>query len=181
MTNNQIVRSITHDMLIAETDGFRLKVQTGTSAQTSGSEFETTQTSTAATAPQVLRITAPEPVDITEMEMTVVLGGVSVQVFEASAGTAGGSFTAAPVQSTNLRNPKAPTFSAASGGTFTPSAPALRQMVVNGGTALAPLASVSQVNRKPLSLPAGTYYIVTGLLSGVASVTGQLVVTIVDL
>jgi hypothetical protein len=31
-----------------------------------------------------------------------------------------------------------------------------------------------------LSLPAGTYYIVTGLLAGVASLTAELIVTIVD-
>jgi hypothetical protein len=158
----------------------RLKVDVGSSSQASGDEFQTTQSSTAVASAPVLRITAPEPIDITEMEMTVVLGGVNVQVFQASAGTPGGTFTAAPIQSTNLRNVKAPSFSVASGGTFTPSAAALRQMVVNGGTAVAPLASVNRVNRRVLSLPAGTYYIVTGLLAGVASLTAELIVTIVD-
>ena len=158
----------------------RLKVDVGSSSQAAGDEFQTTQSSTAASSAPVLRITAPSPIDVTEMEMTVVLGGVNVQVFQASAGTPSGTFTAAPIQSTNLRNVKAPSFSVASGGTFTPSAAALRQMVVNGGTAVAPLASVNRVNRRVLSLPAGTYYIVTGLLAGVASLTAELIVTIVD-
>ena len=158
----------------------RLKVDVGSSSQAAGDEFQTTQSSTAASSAPVLRITAPSPIDITEMEMTVVLGGANVQVFQASAGTPGGTFTAAPIQSTNLRNVKVPSFSVASGGTFTPSAAALRQMVVNGGTAVAPLASVNRVNKRVLSLPAGTYYIVTGLLAGVASLTAELIVTIVD-
>lgn len=158
----------------------RLKVDVGSSSQAAGDEFQTTQSTTAVASAPVLRITAPSPIDVTEMEMTVVLGGVNVQVFQSSSGTPGGTFTAAPVQSTNLRNVKTPSFSVASGGTFTPSAAALRQMVVNGGTAVAPLASVNRVNKRVLSLPAGTYYIVTGLLAGVASLTAELIVTIVD-
>ena len=159
----------------------RLRVECGSTAQESGREFQTTQSPAAASSPQVLRIVAPISIDITSLELTAIVGGSSVQVFESSAGTPGGSFTAAPIKSTNLRNVKAPTFSAATGGTFVPSAAALRTMVANSGTAIAPLASVNRVNNKVLSLPAGTYYIVTGLLAGVAAFTGELIVTIVDI
>jgi hypothetical protein len=159
----------------------RLKVEDGSTAQASGSEFQTTQSPAAVTGPQVLRIVATEPIDITEMELTAIVGGSSVQVFEASAGVAGGTFTAAPIKSTNLRNPKMPSFTAATGGTFVPSAAALRSMVVNSGTAVAPLASVNRVNKRALSLTAGTYYIVTSLLAGVTAFTGELIITIVDL
>jgi hypothetical protein len=159
----------------------RLKVDSSSAAQASGSEFQTTQSPSAVSSPQVLRIVAPNPIDITGMELTAVVGGSSVQVFESSAGTPGGSFTATPIKSTNLRNVKSPTFTAATGGTFTPSAAALRTMVANSGTAVAPLASVNRVNNRVLSLSAGTYYIVTGLLAGVTAFTGELIVTIVDL
>ena len=159
----------------------RLRVECGSSAQASGNEFQTTQSSTAASSAPVLRITASDPIDITEMEITAVTGGVNVQVFESSAGTPGGTFTASTVRSTNLRNVKTPSFTAAVGGTFTPSAAPLRQMVASSGTSVAPLATFNRINNKVLSLPAGTYYIVTGLLAGVTAFTGELIVTIVDL
>lgn len=169
------------DLMTSDFEGARrVKVEDSSTAQASGFEFQTAQTSTGSTTPQVLRVTAPQPIDVTEMEMTIVIGGVNVQIYEASQGTPSGTFTAVPVQSTNPRKLKSPTFSIASGGTFAPTGNALRQMMVNGGTAVAPLASQLRVNSKRLSLPAGTYYIVTGLLSGVSTFTGQLIVTITE-
>ena len=135
------VRYITQDMLIPETDGWRLKVQDGSASQTSGTEFQATQLSTAALSPSVMQLTATDPIDITSLEMTVSLGGVNVQIFEASAGTAGGTFTAIPLQTTNLRNPRTPTTAAAGGGTFTPTGAALRQMAVSTSTSGANILS----------------------------------------
>lgn len=156
----------------------RIRVEDGSTAQATGSEFTSAQVSTAALAPQVARITAPEPIDLTHIEMTVSLGGVTVQVFEASAGTQGGTFSAQTVQPTNLRNPRAPSFTVESGGTFTPTGPALQRMTVSTGASGANLLSNTRRLDQVLSLPAGTYFIVTGLLSGVTSFTGELLLTI---
>ena len=159
----------------------RLRVECGSSAQAAGNEFTATQTSTAAISPQVMRLVAAEPIDITGAEMTVNVGGVNVFIYESTAGTAGGTFTALPAQTTNLRNPRTPSFSAATGGTFTPSGSAIRQMTVSTGTSGANLMSNTRQMSGVVSLPAGTYYIVTGLLAGVTAFTGELIVTIVDL
>jgi hypothetical protein len=151
----------------------RVRVEHGETAQATGTQFQVAQSSTAAALPQVLRVDAPEPIDVTEMQMTVNLGGVNISIFEAADGTEGGTFTPVSVSNTNRRNPQAPSFSASAGGTFTPT----------GDPVLPPmLASVDlggrSVNERQLSLPAGTYFFVTGLLSGVTSFTGQLVLTI---
>lgn len=156
----------------------RLKVEDGSTAQASGDEFTTTQSSSSALTPQVMRITATEPIDITGMDVTVSLGGVVTSVYEAASGVAGGTFTAAPTPSTNLRRPKAAPFAAAVGGTFTPSASAVRQMTVSTGTSGANLLSNTRSMRGILSLPVGTYYVVTGLAQGVTTFTGELTLTV---
>lgn len=156
----------------------RIRVEDGSTAQAVGAEFTTAQVSTAALSPQVARITAPEPIDLSQIEMTVNLGGVTVQVFEESAGTAGGTFTAQPVQSTNLRNPRAPSFTVETGGTFAPTGAPLQRMTVSTGTSGSNLLSNTRRLDRPLALPAGVYYVVTGLLAGVTSFTGELLLTI---
>lgn len=155
----------------------RLKVEDGSTAQASGDEFTTTQSSTSSLTSQVMRITATEPIDITGMDITVALGGVLVSLYDAASGVAGGTFTASPVSSTNLRRPKAAPFASAVGGTFTPSAAAVRQMTVSTGTSGANLISNTRSMQGVLSLPVGTYYIVTGLVQGVTTFTGELILT----
>jgi hypothetical protein len=157
----------------------RVKVEHGETAQTTGTEFQTAQFSTAALAPQVMEIVAPEPIDITEMEMTVNLGGVNVSIFEASDGTAGGTFTPLEVTSTNRRVPKTPSFSVGTGGTFAPTGNPMRPpLSVNTASSGNNVLSNTRRNTKRFSLAAGTYYVVVGLLVGVTSFTGNLVLTI---
>jgi hypothetical protein len=124
-----------------------------------------------------MQIVATQPIDITEMEMTVTAGGVSVQVFEADDGTASGTFTELPVQSTNLRAPKTPSFTVSGGGAFVPSGQAIGRMSVSTDTNL---LSNTRSRQGRLSLPAGTYFVVTGLISGVASFTGELIIRIAE-
>lgn len=156
----------------------RIKVEHGDTAQTTGSEFQAAQFSTAALAPQVMEIVAPEPIDITEMEMTVNLGGVNVSIFESSEGTSGGTFTPLEVTTTNRRAPRTPSFTVGTGGTFTPTGNPMRPVMSVSTGASGAVLSNTERQTKRFSLLAGTYYVVVGLLSGVTSFTGNLVLTI---
>lgn len=159
----------------------RIKVEHGDTAQVTGSEFQVAQFSTASALPQVMEIVAPEPIDITEIEMTVNIGGVNVSIFDASGGTAGGTFTPIDATTTNIRELKAPSFTVGTGGTFTPSGnPIGPPMSVGAGTGSGAgnvLSNTARQSRR-ISLPAGTYYAVVSLLAGVTSFTGNLVLTI---
>lgn len=156
----------------------RVRVEHGETTQATGNQFQVAQASSASLTPQVMRIDAAEPIDITEMSMTVNLGGVNVSIFEASEGAEGGTFTPVSVSNTNRRNPQSPNFTASTGGTFTPSGEALLPpMSVSTGTT-GNVLSNTEKRTGILSLPAGVFFVVTGLLSGVTSFTGNLVLTI---
>ena len=162
-----------------DTDVGRIRVEHGETSQATGTQFQAQSVATASLNPQVMRIVAPEPIDITEIEMTVNLGGVSVSIFEAGDGAAGGTFTPVTLTSTNRRIQKTPSFTVETGGTFNPVGNPVRPplSVSTGASGNNVLSNVSRQERK-LSLLAGTYYVVIGLLVGVTSFTGNLVLTI---
>ena len=152
----------------------RVRVEHGETTQATGQQFDIFQEFTAIAAPSVTKIVATQPIDIDNIEFNVLLNGGSVSVFEAASGSEGGTFTPLVPVSSNQRLNPAPTFSASTGGTFIPSAAPLRKM---SAQAVAN-SSASKSTRGRLSLLAGTYFVVTGLLSGVLSLTGDLVITI---
>jgi hypothetical protein len=157
-----------------QTEVGRVRVEDGSTTQATGQQFDILQEFAAIAAPTVIKIVAPLPIDIDGMELNILLNGGNLSIFEASAGTEGGTFTPITPVSSNQRLNPAPSFSASTGGTFVATEPPLRRM---SAQAAANSSSV-RANNNRMSLPAGTYFAVTGLLSGVLSLTGETVITI---
>lgn len=121
--------------------------------------------------PVVLRVTMPVNFIIHLQSLTIDDGGVALRAYRTGQGTPGGSFaTPVPMYSVNFMD-EMPAYAFVgtvdTGGTFTPSAPAVEtiRVLTSGATAQQTTVSASQTGERGLA--ADVYYLVIETLTGV--------------
>lgn len=122
--------------------------------------------------PVVLRVTMPVNFQIHLQSLSVDVGGVGLRAYRTGQGTPGGSFTTpVTMYSVNFMDEK-PAYAfvgaVATGGTFTPSAPAVETIRVRTSGATAQQSTVSAAQTGERGLSADTYYLVISKLAGVS-------------
>lgn len=134
--------------------------------------------------PIVLRVTMPVNFIIHLQSLSVDDGGVALRAYRTGQGTPGGTFST-PVQmySVNFMDEfPAYAFQGAvdTGGTFTPSAPAVEtiRVLTSGATAQATTVSAAQTGERGLA--ADTYYLVLENLPGISGTSNGVYALIVE-
>lgn len=134
--------------------------------------------------PIVLRVTMPVNFIIHLQSLSVDDGGVSMRAYRTGQGTPGGTFgTPVPMYSVNFMN-EADAYvfqgSVDTGGTFTPTAPAVEttRVLTSGATAQATSVSASQSGERGLA--ADVYYLVIETLPGVSGGSSGVYTLIVE-
>lgn len=134
--------------------------------------------------PIVLRVTMPVDFMIHLQTLSIDDGGVALRAYRTGQGTPGGSF-ATPVQmySVNFMNEQ-PAYvfqgSVDTGGTFTPSAPAVEtiRVLTSGATAQATTVSASQTGERGLA--GDVYYLVIANLPGISGTSSGVYALIIE-
>lgn len=137
-----------------------------------------------AATPIVLRVTMPVNFIIHLQSLSVDDGGVALRAYRTGQGTPGGSFaTPVPMYSVNFMD-DAPAYTfqgdVDTGGTFTPSAPAVEtiRVLTSGATAQATTVSASQSGERGLA--ADTYYLVISNLPGISGTSSGVYALIIE-
>lgn len=134
--------------------------------------------------PAVLRVTMPINFIIHLQALSVDAGGVALRAYRTGQGTPGGSFaTPVPMYSVNFMDEmEAYVFQGDvdTGGTFTPSAPAVETIRVRTSGATAQQTTVSAAQTGERGLAADTYYLVISKLTGVSGGSSGVYTLIVE-
>lgn len=134
--------------------------------------------------PLVLRVTMPVNFIIHLQALSVDTGGVALRAYRTGQGTAGGSFaTPVPMYSVNFMTEQqvyAFQGTVDTGGTFTPSAPAVETIRVRTSGATAQQTTVSAAQTGERGLAADTYYLVISKLTGVSGGSSGVYTLIVE-
>lgn len=136
------------------------------------------------TTPIVLRVTMPVNFIIHLQSLSVDDGGVSLRAYRSVQGTPGGSFaTPVTMYSVNFMDDQPPYVfqgSVDTGGTFTPSSPAVEtiRVLTSGATAQATTVSASQTGERGLA--GDVYYLVIANLPGISGTSSGVYALIIE-
>ena len=134
--------------------------------------------------PVVLRVTMPVNFIIHLQALSVDVGGVGLRAYRTGQGTPGGSFaTPVTMYSVNFMDEKEPYAfqgDVDTGGTFTPSAPAVETIRVRTSGATAQQTTVSAAQTGERGLAPDTYYLVISKLTGVSGGSSGVYTLIVE-